>query len=492
LVPDNTPWRIVLKAFSHAAPSGKGTATTSKKVDDTLFETMSVIHPNTAGIDIGSEIHYVSVPEGRSEPSVRTFGCFTPDLAEMAKWLKECGISHVVLESTGVYWVATYQTLIEAGFDVKLVDARHAKNVPGRKTDVWDCRWLRKLHTFGLLQGCFLPPKEAEVIRTYWRQRANLVAMASQQTLRMQKALELMNIQLHKVLSDTVGVTGLLIIRSLVAGERDPEKLAQYRQKNVKHSEETFIKALTGNYQSEHLFGLKQSLEFYDFIQQQLHACDTELEKYLVTLEDKSPPSSGAGTPPGSEPEACPKRGKLRPSKNEPKFDLHAALVRISGVDLTEIDGINSETFATVISECGTDLKRFFPTEKHFCSWLGLSPNNQITGGKVRSRRTRKVQNRVANALRIAAQSLHHSQSALGAFYRRMVARLGAPKAITATAHKLARLVWRLLTYGQAYVDIGQGAYEKQMQERAFKALSKRAATLGYSLVNKDTGEVLA
>lgn len=469
-----------------AIPSPKRRRSKTKRVDDSLFESLSVMHPDTAGIDIGSETHYVAVPEERSEPSVRKFGCFTPDIEAMAAWLTACGIRHVVMESTGVYWMASYQILSEAGFDVRLVDARHAKNVPGRKTDVWDCRWLRKLHTFGLLTGCFLPPQEVEQMRTYWRHRANLVALAAQQTQRMQKSLEMMNIQLHKVLSDVNGVTGMHIIRQIVAGERDPAKLALHRRGHLKHSEETFIKALSGFYQVEHLFTLKQAVDCYDFLQRQIQECDAQLEQCMKAVADREPPDAGSG---GHIPPAG--RRAPRNSKNAPEFNMHAELVRIAGVDLTEIDGISSMTFETIIAECGPNLAKSFPTEKHFSSWLGLCPNNQITGGKVRRKTTRKVTNRVSQALRMAAESLHHNKSALGAYYRRQKARLGSPKAITATAHKLARLVWRLVTYGKAYVDIGQAAYEAQTAERSLDALKRRACALGYSLLSSQTGEIL-
>ena len=300
-----------------------------------------------------------------------------------------------------------------------------------------------------------------------------------------------MNVQLHKILSDTTGVTGLRILRAIAAGEHDPAKLAAYRHENVKHSEETYIKALTGNYRPEHLFTLKQSLACYDFFQQQIAECDQQLQECLAAVEDREPPSSVE--PPAAEApqEEQSKTRPARPSKNAPRFDLRTELVRIAGVDLTEIDGISTMTFQTVLSECGANLKASFPSEKHFGSWMGLCPNNQITGGKVRKRRTRTVTNRVAQALRIAAGTLHHSKSALGAYYRRLHARIGAPKAITATAYKLARLVWRMLTYGKAYVDIGQAAYEKKTNERALKGLISRAASLGYSIVSHETGELL-
>lgn len=461
----------------------------STKTDDSIFESLEVLYHNVAGIDIGSERHYVSVPEDRDVKPVRNFGCFTPDLEEMARWLKDCKIENVVMESTGVYWMPCFNILSSHGFNVQLVDARHTKGVPGRKTDVWDSKWLRKLHTFGFLRGCFLPSLEIEKLRTYWRHRDTQVAMLSQQTLRMHKSMEMMNIHLQKVLSDTNGVTGMNIIRSIIAGVHDPLELVKFRMKNLKHSEETYIKALTGNYQEEHLFTLKQAVEMYDYIQSQIKGCDLEIEKYICTLDDKE---SSMAEEVGTNSDAT-VRSKRRPrqGKNEPDFNLHAELNRITGVDLTGIDGIGTMTFQTIVSECGTDLKSSFPTEKHFVSWLGLAPNNQITGGKVHGRRTRKVHNRVNLALRNAAQGLHASKSALGSFYRRLRSRIGAPKALTATAAKLARLVWRLMTYGVAYVDIGQTEYEKRTEQKTLQYMVKKAAALGYGLVSKENGEVI-
>lgn len=460
-----------------------------KKIDDPIFDTFDVVHPDTAGIDVGSRTHYVAVPDDRDRNSVRTFGCLTPDLTDMAAWLKQCRIRNVVMESTGVYWMPVYHVLVGAGFDVRLVDARHSRSVPGRKTDVWDARWLRKLHTYGLLASCFLPTEEIAQVRTYWRHRATLIASVSEHTLRMHKSLEMMNLQLHKVLSDTTGLTGMLIIRDIVAGERDPAKLVRHRQQGLKHDESTFIKALTGNYQPEHLFTLGQALASYDFLQQQIMQCDQELQKCLGSFTDKEPkePHHTASRSDDSTTAAVPI--KLSRSKNQANFDLHSELVRITGVDLARIDGISTLTFQTIVSEVGTDLTAF-PSEKRFGSWAGLCPNNRITGGRVRSRGTRRVTNRVAQALRMAAQTLHHSKSALGAYYRRMRARLGAPKAITATAYKLAKLVWRMMTYGMNYVDAGQAAYEKQTQERTLKALVKRAGNLGYNLVATQTGVI--
>lgn len=455
------------------------------KVNCDEIDTSPVTFRDTAGIDIGAERHYVSVPEDRDKQPIRTFACFTPDLTAMAQWLKACRIRHIVMESTGVYWIPVYEILTQAGFDVKLVDARHARNVPGRKSDVMDCAWLRKLHTHGFLRACFLPPPHVEQMRCYWRHRATLLASATQHTQRMHKSLEQMNIQLHKVVSDVTGVTGMLIIRDIIAGERDPHKLILHRQHGLKHTEEMFIKALTGNYRPEHLFTLKQAVETYDFIISQITECDVQLQACMSAIED-APPRDG-GHPTAPTPTSKPAPGAR--SKNAPKFDIVRELVRITGVDLTRINGINSQTFQTCVSELGTDLLRF-PTEAQFCSWLGACPNHEITGGKVKKRRTRHVANRVMQALRTAAQSLHNSGSALGAYYRRMRARLGAPKANVATAHKLARLIWRIMTYGHEYVDIGQQSYEQQLAKKAQESLKRQARRLGYTLIDNKTGEV--
>lgn len=453
-----------------------------KKVDDSLFESLEPMYPDTAGIDIGSEEHYVSVAEGRDEEPVRHFGCLTPDLQAMAEWLKKCRIRTVVMESTGVYWVPVYRILEDAGFEVLLVDAHHAKSVPGRKTDVWDSRWLRKLHTFGLLRGCFIPPRDIQTIRAYWRHRGSLVEECAKQILLMQKSLEQMNVQLAKVISDISGVTGMAIIRAIVAGERDPVALARLKHPKVHSSEETIAKALTGHYSEEHVFTLGQAVQAYDFYQQQIAACDVKIQEGMAQFEDRKP-GCGGGAPP--------KPGSSHRRKNQPHFDLAGELTRIVGIDLTKIPGIQASVAQTIFSEVGFDLASHFPTEKHFCSWLALCPNNRITGGRVRSSRTRKTRNRVTDALRIAAQALHRSTSALGAYYRRMKAKLGAPAAITATAHKLARLIYRMLVHGEAYVEQGQAEYEAQYQQQALKRLQKQAARMGFALVAQTTGELL-
>ena len=444
---------------------------------------LPAVHRNAAGIDVGSRVHYVAVPRERDEEPVRHFGCTTPDLHELARWLKACGVDTVAMESTGVYWVPILQVLERYDLEVKLVDARQVKQVPGRKSDVQDCQWLQQLHSFGLLSGAFLPPKEIGVLRSYWRQREQLVDSGAQQIHRMHKALEQMNLQLHKVLSDISGVTGMRIIRAILAGERDAVVLARMKHPQVKSSEEDLAKALTGEYRQEHLFALRQAVELYDVYQGKVAECDEQIERYMAVLKPKGNLQELARKPP--------KRNKRTRRKNEPYFDLRGRLYEMTGVDLTQIDGIDALTAQTVVSECGFDLSAF-PSEKHFTSWLGLCPNNRITGGKVRRRSTRKVVHRAAQALRVAAQSLHSSKSALGAYYRRMRMRLGAPKAITATAHKLARLVYRMLRYGQDYVDQGQKYYEKQHRLRVLKNLKRRASEMGYELLRAKTGEVVS
>ncbi len=456
--------------------TGDASSDKSKTSDKRSTRAIEAINPNAAGIDIGSAKHYVAVGADKSETPICSFGCYTPDLVKMAEWLKGCGITTVAMESTGVYWIPVYQVLEQHGLDVKLVDARHVKNVPGRKTDVVDCQWIQQLHSYGLLRGCFIPDGEIAVLREYWRHRAGLVESSSREILHMQKSLEQMNLQLHKVLSDITGVSGMRIIRAIISGERNPTVLAEMRESGVKKSEEEIVKALSGNYREEHLFTLEQALELYEIFQLKIRECDRKVEEYLKRFDDKADPN-----------EFTPRSRTRR--KNEPHFDLDRQLYRVTGVDLTAVDGISSLIAQTVISEIGLDVSDF-PNEKHFVSWLTLCPENQITGGKVKKRRSRKSSNRVAKALRLAAQSLHHSNSALGAFFRRIKARHGTAKAITATARKLACLIYRMLKYGMAYVDDGQQQYEQRYQEQQLKSLQKRAATLGYGLVSIQTGEV--
>jgi len=432
---------------------------------------------------VGADAHWVAVPPDRDERPVQCFGAFTADLYALAAWLRQCQIETVVMESTGVYWMALFEVLEARGFDVKLVDAHTVRQVPGRKTDVKDCQWLQELHTYGLLRGAFRPEDEVCVLRSYLRQRSMLVAMASRAVQHMQKALEQMNLKLTEVVSDITGKTGMMIIRAILAGERDPQQLATYRDKRCKHDQATIAKALTGHWRAEHLFALQQAVDQYDFLAQQLQACDGHIEgclqAFVPDVETDAPQS----------PPARP----WRSSRSNPlSFDVQASLEAMTGVDLTQIDGIDSLTALKVISEIGLDMTRW-PTSKHFAAWLGLCPGNKITGGKRYRIRSKPSANRAATALRLAAQGVANSHSALGAYYRRMRARLGAPKAITATAHKLARLVYSMLRYGTAYVDAGQQVYEQKYRDRVLTNLQRKAKAFGYQLVHvEDTGSAQA
>jgi transposase len=430
---------------------------------------LHVVHPNAAGIDIGNESHYVAVPPDRDAEPIRQFACFTEDLRRMAGWLKSRGIDTVAMQSTGVYWLPAYEILIEQGLEVFLVNARHTKNLPGRKTDVQECQWLLQLHTFGLLNNSFRPPQEICVLRAYWRQRAEHVASASACIQRMQKVLTEMNVQLANVISDISGLTGLAIIQAILDGERDRYKLADLAHARIQATREEIARSLEGNWRKELLFILQQELNLYQIYQQQIAECDTALAAHLQSLDDKAEP--------GSKLPAA-KAGKKAGGNAPTSFDLRRELYRISGTDLTQIDGINIMNAQTIITEVGIDMSRF-PSEAHFASFLGLCPDNQITGGKVLRRGTRHVENRAATALRMAATSLWRSKSYLGAKFRRLRARLGAPKAITAMAHMLARLVYRMLRYGEQYVDKGIRYYEEKYREHEIRSIQKKAKDLG-------------
>lgn len=435
---------------------------------------MPMINPNAAGIDVGASEHYVAVPPARDEQPVRRFGAFTEDLHALANWLRQCGVTTVAMESTGVYWIPLYQILESYGFTVKLVNARHVKHVPGRKSDVQDCQWLQQLESFGLLTASFRPEGKICVLRSYMRQRQMLIDYGSRHVQQMQKALTEMNIKLHHVISDLIGVTGLAIVRAILDGERDRLKLAALKQRQIKSDEATIAKALEGDYRPEHLFGLRQALELYDYFQQKIAECDQEIMKEMQTLES----GSEATLPPTTKP-----KRKTRSQHHPFPFDSKQKLQRIMGVDLTRIDGINEATAQLVLSELGLDICHKWPTEAQFTSWLGLSPNNEISGGKVLRRGKRRVVNRLANALRMGAQSLLRSKSALGAYARRLRAKRDTRLAINATAHKLARLIYRTLKYGQEYIDIGQEQYEQKYKANALKALQRKARQLGYQLL---------
>jgi len=446
-----------------------------------LPKQLSVVNPNAAGIDIGGHHHYVSVPEGRDKETVRRFECYTSELVSMAGWLKRCGVTTVVMEATGVYWMPVFRVLESHGIEALLVNPKHVKYVPGRKTDVADCQWLRQLHTYGLLRSAFVPPQEIAAMRTYWRYRKDLVKAAAEQIQHMQKCLIQMNLHLHVVLSDITGVSGMRILRAILEGQRDPDKLARLANVMVKTPREEIAKALTGHYTQENLFVLKQAMAIFDFYQERIEECDRQLAGYLSHFQTKADPATLE--------QNCPAKTTKR-RKNQPHFDLRAELYRLSGVDLTRIDGIDAMTAFSVLSEIGFDVSAF-PTEDQFASWLGLCPDNTITGGKVKRRKTRAVTNHAADALRLAAQSLWQSKSYLGACFRRFKGRQSKPQAITTTAHKLALIVYRTLKFGHEYVDKGQDHLEKQHHERAIHALIRNARQLGFGLFDTQTGEVL-
>lgn len=433
---------------------------------------LDVVHPNAAGIDIGNESHYVAVSPDRDPIPVRHFACFTEDLHRLADWLKSRGIVTVAMQSTGVYWLPVYEILTEEGLEVFLVNARHTKNLPGRKTDVQECQWLLQLHTFGLLNNSFRPTEEICVLRAYWRQRGEHVASASACIQRMQKVLTEMNVQLANVISDISGLTGMAIIQAILDGERDRYRLADLAHARIHATREEIARSLEGNWRKELLFILQQERNLYLIYQQQIAECDTALAAHLQSLDNKSKP--------GCQPP--PTRASKRAGSNAPtSFDLRGELYRISGTDLTQIEGINIMNAQTIIAEVGVDMSRF-PNEAHFASFLGLCPDNQITGGKVLRRGTRHVENRASTALRMAASSLSRSKTYLGAKFRRLRARLGAPKAITAMAHMLARLVYRMLKFGERYVDKGMNYYEEKYRDHEIRTIQKKAKELGLNV----------
>jgi transposase len=509
---------------------------------------LSITHPNAAGIDIGNASHFVAVSPDRDDEPVREFASFTADLNAMADWLEACGIDTIAMESTGVYWIPVFELLESRGFTVMLINARHVRNVSGRKSDVLDCQWIQQLMTYGLLRGAFRPADQVCVLRSLWRQRGMLLRSQARHVQHMQKALTQMNVQLANVISDVVGVTGQKILRAIVAGERDGHALARMKDARIRASIDEIAKSSQGNWRAEHLFALRQAVDAFDFIGTQLAECDREIEQQLHRLQTcegepargvnggRNPPLNGGVGFPGMIFEQLPSkmsrsgakgkrslakrildaakgqktgagcdlgrahknafsppfnggfappltRGKQRGrTRNAPKFDLRTQLFRMCGVDLTRIDGIDVTTALAVISEIGADMSRF-PSAARFASWLGLCPGTRITGGKVMSGKTGRCANRAAQALRLAATALRTSQSALGAYFRRMCSRMDKPKAITAVVHKLARVIYAMLTKGEEYTDQGQDYYEERYRERVLRQLSQRAQKLGMKLV---------
>jgi len=434
---------------------------------------LDILNTHAAGIDIGSISHFVAVPEHLSDTPVKEFPCFTNDLYNIADWLSSLDITTVAMESTGVYWIPLFEILEARGFDVNLVNARHVKNAPGRKkTDRIDSKWIQKLHTFGLLTASFRPDDQVCVLRSYLRQRDIIVKSLAKHIQHMQKALLQMNVLLHNVIDDITGVTGLKIIRAIVLGETDPLKLALHRDKRCKNPLDVIAKSLQGNYREEHIFSLKMALESWDFNQSQLSDCDHQIEELLDQFDSKIDPDQMVPL----------KKSTRKKRKNQIKFNATQIIYRITGVDFSKVKGFDDNVLLKIISETGLDMSKW-PTVKHFTAWLALCPGLKITGGKIISSRTNKSKNKANQAFRLAANALHNSNCAIGAFLRRKKAHLGSPKAITATAHKLARLFYTLMKNGTEYVDQGQEYYEKKFQARLYKNLKNKARKQGYELV---------
>jgi len=437
-------------------------------------EQLPILFPNAAGLDIGAREIYVCVPPDRTEENVKAFGTFTPDLNSLADWLTQYGVDTVAMESTGVYWIPSFELLEARGLKVYLVNARHIKGVPGRKSDVQDCQWIQKLHSVGLLTNSFRPDAEMCALRAYLRHRADLLQHRAAHVQHMQRAFQQMNIQLPQVLSDITGETGMAIVRAIVAGERDGVKLAQLRDRRCKSSAETIAKALTGTWKAEHLFALTQSLELYDFYTRQIANCDAQIQQQYAVMKPRwrrSPDTL-----------VNPKNRRKRHTKNSPPLGVENEIIRITGVDIAAVDGIGASLAQVILSEIGTDMSQW-PTEKHFTSWLGVAPHNAISGGKVLHSRTLPTRNRAGQAFRQAATSVSHSSSAFGSFYRRKRAQGGPLHAQVATANKIARTVYHMLKYQVQYQDIGAAEFERRRRERDLKALRKKASTLGFTLV---------
>jgi len=436
---------------------------------------LPVLHADTAGIDIGATEIYVAVPADRDEEPVRCFGGFTEDLRKIAEWLRQCGVQRIAMESTGVYWIPLWQVLADAGFEVCLVNARHFKNVPGKKTDVEDCQWLQFLHSVGLLRGSYRPDQAICGVRTLLRYRGELIQFAAQPIQHMQKALEQMNIKLSHVISDLTGVSGLAIVDAILAGERDLRKLAKLRDPRVRASEETIMKSLEGDYRPEHLITLQYSLDLYRYYQTQIAELDKKMETFMSELPDRV------------DMDKCPlppwrKRSRQHKQHNAPAFDLRTHCYRILGVDLTAVDGLDEVTAHMVATEVGADFSAF-PGAGDFCSWLRLCPNNKVSSSKILSRKTKKGKHRLAVALRNAAQTLHGSQSSLGDYYRRMKSKFGPTKATTAAAHKLARTIYAMVTKHQEFDPEVFAKQDQKQKRKTENRVRRQALELGYQLV---------
>lgn len=453
---------------------------------------LPLVNPHAGGIDIGSVEHYVCVPEDavpEGESNVRSFGAFTRDLDRLVEWLQACGVKTVAMESTGVFWIPLAQKLEAAGIEMVLVNARHLKYVPGRKTDLKDCQWLQQLHSYGLLNGSFRPAQDICALRSLMRHRENLGQSCGREVQHMQQALQQMNVHLHHAVSDLDGQTGFRILDAILAGERDPKKLVELRdEKCSKTTPEELEAALVGDWRAEHLFVLQQARDTYRHLADQISQCDRQIEQALAQVVIPERPQPEEPLPPNPTAAEKPRKKKrFKPGKAGTglKKDLGEELKRICGVDLTQIMGINVLGVLIILSEIGLDMSRW-RSAKAFCSWLGLCPGNKISGGKVLNSRTAHVVNRVAILLRAVAPAIGRSDTWLGSFHRRMRARLGPAGANTATAHKLACLIYHLLKYKEEYIDVDRLLYESKLYKIRFSRISKQAEELGYELVKKE------
>lgn len=458
-----------MKMPSKQKPSAK-----DKEINVPKLGSLEQINLNAGGLDIGAEEIYACVPEGRDKQSVRMFPTFTVDLNDLANWLEKCGVKTVAMESTGVYWIPVFQILEERGIEVYLVNAQHIKNVTGKKTDILDCQWIQQLHTYGLLRASFRPDEETCALRSFVRQREMLIRCRASHIQHMQKALHQMNLQLTNVLSDITGVTGMKIIRDIIGGNHAPQHLATYRDWRCGKSEAEIAKSLEGDYRPEHLFALRQAVELYDVYTEKIKTCDGEIERQFAHFSCQVDLAENP-IPPARRPSST------RP-KNHPDFDLRSELYQMAGVDLTQVDGLDVLTVQTILSEIGTNMSKW-PTVKRFTSWLGVSPQNDKTGGKVVRSKTKKTDNRANLAFRQAAASLKNSKSALGNYYRRMKTKLGSSKAIVATAHKLARIVYHMLKYRVPFEAVPPEQADEHYRQRVLKQLERKAHQFGARLV---------
>jgi transposase len=448
------------------------------------YEGLSKVSLNVAGVDIGATEIVACVSGGNEIQLVKAFGNYTADLKAIAQWFRQHDIKSIAMESTGVYWIPLFEELERQGFECLLISSRSLRKVAGQKTDVEDAQWIQTLHSYGLLKGSFRPEGELVALRTLLRHRAQLVEHRAPHIQHMQKALLQMNIQLTQAVTDVTGQTGRKIIRAIVAGLRDPEQLASLRDPGCKHSEEEIAKALTGTWREEHLYVLKQSLELYDFYTVKIEECDAEIMEQYESIS----PDKAVGELPAVPPKTCTERSRSKRnshSKNAPKEarEIREHLYRLNGVDLSLVDGFGVSLAQTVTMEVGTHVAEKFPTDKHFCRWLGLAPKHDITGGKVLSNHTLKTKNRAGQAFRMAAQAVKQADNPFGALYRRLRARLGPAQATVATAHAIARVVYKMLKYKVEYDPLSVNEYQAKYDEQQVKYMKKKAAKFGYQLI---------